>query len=266
MFYCFDLAAVETNLPSVVDSYQANVLSGISVPKSDLLDSVFKGGSEAYFDIIRKNMKYPMNSSKNKVQGSLIFSIKVNPISGVHLDFLTMLDNDIENAVKNAISKTVGLWNTQEEYTLYQTMFFSIGEEFNTKFEEKVSSFKKNYEAHWLEPTKVSTRGTTPKDKLGQTEYKKVNGRSLGNNLKRQSKYPVVYDIDPYSEYKSALSKYNKSFKKGKSENAYNQLSQVILFNPFDLQLIEARQKLALEIGKSEFDSYDQLLVEALKK
>ena len=92
-----------------------------------------------------------------------------------------------------------------------------------------------------------------------------MRNRSVGNKLGRKSKNVVVYDIDPLSEYKSALSKYNKSFKKGKSENAYNQLSQVILFNPFDLQLIESRQKLALKLGKTDFTIYDRLLVEALK-
>jgi hypothetical protein len=266
LFYCINVVAVETNLPVDINSSHSKVYPRNSVPISGPLDSLFEGGSEAYFDIIRKNIRYPMNSSENKVQGSLIFSIKVNPTSGVSLEFLTKLDVDIENAVRNAIGRTADLWNKDNEYILYQTMFFSIGEEFNTKFEDKVSSFKKNYEDNWLEPTRVSTRGTAPKDKLGgKDDEAGGSGRRLGNNLKRRSSTPVVYDIDPYSEYKSALSKYNKSFKKGKSENAYEQISQVILFNPFDLKSIEARQKLALELGESDFAKYDQLLLEALK-
>jgi len=267
LFYCFDLAAVETNLPSLITSYQAKVSTEISLDNNEILDAFFEGGSEAYFDIIRKNMRYPMNSSKNKVQGSLIFSIKVSPTTGIHLDFLTKLDINIEKAVKNVISKTEGLWNTEEEYTLYQTIFFSIGEEYNSKFEEKVSSFKKNYEGQWLEPSPLSIRGTTPKEQLGDgTDFNKMNNRSVGNKLGRKSSEVVVYDIDPYSEYKSALSKYKKAFKKGKSESAYEKISQAILFNPFDLESIETRQKLALELGETDFEKYDQLLLEALKK
>jgi len=266
LFYCCNSPAAVSILPNSANSNQTNAPSRTSFSENGLLDSLFEGGSEAYFDIIKKNIRYPMNSSKNKIQGSLIFSIHLSPTSGVQLDFLTKLDTDIENAVKNAISRTEGLWNTEEEYTLYQTMFFSIGEPFSDKFKEKISSFKKNYDGLWLEPTTVSTRGTSPKQKLGNgATYKKGPGRSVGNKLKRQSSYPVVYDADPFSEYKSALSKYTKSLKKGKSESAYDQICKVICFNPFDFELIESRQKLAVELGKTEFKNYDQLLVESLK-
>jgi hypothetical protein len=113
----------------------------------------------------------------------------------------------------------------------------------------------------------LSIRGTTPKEQLGDgTDFNKMNNRSVGNKLGRKSSEVVVYDIDPYSEYKSALSKYKKAFKKGKSESAYEKISQAILFNPFDLESIETRQKLALELGETDFEKYDQLLLEALKK
>lgn len=67
-------------------------------------------------------------------------------------------------------------------------------------------------------------------------------------------------------EYEKRVAKYEKQLAKNKMKKAHSAISEIIKFNPFDLDLLLKRVDLEEQLGIKEYQKYDIPWIVALRK
>ena len=239
-----------------------------SSAKSYSSDSlIFRYGKEAYLEKIRV-MNYPREAIMSEKQGTMIFKITITPEGNMKAMLLTDLGKEINEAVTVLIGSLGDQFLVQpEEYSIYQTIFFSLHHDYQEAFESSVEGYKTSYEGLWMQPTKIGVfmkirtavfAGSKARP-IG-TLNKTTTTRSVGNtNLPKIEK--EGYQL---KNYNSKLKQYEKYVAKGKTKQAYNAVSELILYNPFDIKLIQARRRMEKELGVDTYRAFDVPLAVAL--
>ncbi len=215
-------------------------------------DQVFKGGEEAYFKLVRKNVIFSKRTVRNKAQGVLIYALTLSHKKEVYIKFLTRLDDDIEKSFMRTLNKTEGMWKeVAGPVTYYHAFYFGIGKPLSDAMEEE-ESFKTTFEPPWLSPLTLTAKSTVI-----------VTGGEF-SDAPPPPPPPATSPPDALRQYRRAVSQFNKQMKKGKAKKAYKPLSTAIRYNPFNEDLIEARIRLSSELGLADFIEGDKALLTAL--
>lgn len=211
---------------------------------------IFKNGREAY-GVKMRDIKYPMSVAKKGVQGTMIFKLTIKPDGVIHGLLLTDLGDDINQSVANLIYELKDQFLAkEEEYSIYQTIFFSIHHDYFVQFKEEVTEFKKSFSFPWLEPVMVTV-------KMGMSISPMMGVNSSNGNSFRPSGSQNPSEGYQLKVYRKGLKQYNKFSDKGKVKKAYKVLPELIRFNPFDIKLIQARRRIEKELGVNTFAGVD---------
>ena len=218
---------------------------------------------------MRKNLKYPMAALQNQTQGTLIYAIRLHPKQGISLQFLTKVDEDMEEMIKQVIGASSANWNKPDQITtFYQTALFGIGSSYRTQFEQEAEGFKKTYTGNWLKPIAVGAYATqftrTVTTRTTANSGATSSAGSTPNTPSNSTSSRPAPVANQFSVYKKAVTRFSKHMKKKKSKKAYEALNQAILFNPFNRAFLEARRELENELGLAEYQRYDEDLLIAL--
>ncbi|MGW8121472.1 hypothetical protein ACV07N_02345 [Roseivirga echinicomitans] len=237
-----------------------------SKPISDSL--IFRYGNEAYLKKVRV-MKYPREAVMSEQQGTMIFKITVNPEGTMKATLLTDLGKEINMEVALLIENISDQFLVQpEEYSIYQTIFFSLHNDFQEAFEGAVDGFKTEYDGLWMEPFKVhlmmmSRTVSTSGAPIGSisSARKTISTSEASRAFNVSNKRATDYQL---KNYNSKLKQYEKHLAKGKTKKAYNAVSDLIRYNPFDIKLIQARRRMEKELEVDTYRAFDIPLVVAL--
>ncbi len=202
------------------------------------LNTLYADGYIGYENFVNNNFGYPISSAKNKIEGTLMVAIHVSATSEVRLEFLTKLDTDMEKMTSYLMNSIKEKWKKEEkDYTLYQPFFFNLKELYPDQLEGNITSFKTSFDFPVLEPIFIIDNQISTKS--------------------RQNQHLIGYN--------KAEEKMDSNLTKGKFAKALENLNVLIRYNPFDQSLLEQRVDLEKTIGVTEYSSYDQLMLKALK-
>lgn len=222
-------------------------------------ESVYEGGEAAFSKFLRKNLKYPIGSTRLETQGTLIYAIDLHPEKGVKVRFLTLLDKDIEGMVAKSIEKSSRYWKAvSSEVTFYQAIYFNLGKPFSGKFKESVKSFKQDFAEPWLKPVSVTAYASNVRQVVSSTSSRSTAG-STGSSSGTSSKPAPV--LDQLKAYNSALKRFAKLSEKKKYKKAYQELNLAIGYNPFEVSLLEERMRIEKELGQNQYQAYDERMM-----
>tara|TARA_R100000005_G_scaffold96604_1_gene85046 strand:- start:2624 stop:3436 length:813 start_codon:yes stop_codon:yes gene_type:complete len=236
-----------------------------SLKNSDSDSLIFRYGKEAYLKKIRA-MNYPREAIMSEKQGTMIFKITITPEGNMKAMLLTDLGKEINEAVTVLIGSLGDQFLVRpEEYSIYQTIFFSLHNNFQDSFVSEVESFKTEYNGSWMESAKIfvmmmSRSSSVP---MGTTSgvRKTISASEAPTAFNVSNKRGADYQL---KNYNSKLKQYEKYVAKGKTKQAYNAVSELILYNPFDIKLIQARRRMEKELGVDTYRSFDVPLAVAL--
>ncbi|KYG79410.1 hypothetical protein AWW67_13650 [Roseivirga seohaensis] len=237
-----------------------------SSAKSYSSDSlIFRYGKEAYLKKIW-SLQYPREAIMSEKQGTMIFKITITPEGNMKAMLLTDLGKEINEAVTVLIGSLDDQFLVQpEEYSIYQTIFFSLHNNFQDAFEGVVDGFKTEYNGSWMEPAKsfVMMMSRTSSVPMGTTSgvRKAISASEAPTAFNVSNKRGTDYQL---KNYNSKLKQYEKYVAKGKTKQAYNAVSELILYNPFDIKLIQARRRMEKELGVDTYRAFDIPLAVAL--
>jgi hypothetical protein len=221
--------------------------------------SVFKFGVGAYFEILNFTIQYPVKSFNDKMEGAAIIEIKVNPDGTVESKFLTRLNDEIEEILKNVVTATTNQWVIKSEaYSVYQTIFFSLDQSIDRSLAKNLEGYPKTFNSPWLKPKSI--RVFKQPDFGGLLPSLGVSTDEFPSNL------ILPTDDIRIKDYEKLLNQYTKNKEKGKDTKAYENLNELIKYNPFDSILILERMNLEGKLGLSDYKKYDEALISILEQ
>ncbi|WP_157716092.1 energy transducer TonB [Roseivirga echinicomitans] len=241
---------------------------------------IFKYGKQAYLKKIW-SLQYPREATMAEKQGTMIFKITITPEGSMKATLLTDLGTEINEAVTALIGSLGDQFLVQpEEYSIYQTIFFSLHHSYQDAFKSSVEGFKTDYDGMWLEPSRAevmmrvrSVSGTVSGVSVrtsGQVSSAQAQAMisaaeaSANRTTYNEPKMPLEgYQLKSYN---LKMKQYEKYVAKGKTKKAYGAVSELILFNPFDIKLIQARRRMEKELGVDTYRSFDIPLTVALSE
>lgn len=203
---------------------------------SESMDNIFQGGVKNFSQVMRTNLAYPNKSKLKGIEGLAIIQVNVSSEGRLTANYMTRLDQEIEEQLTKLVSTMVPLWKPkQEDYTRYLAIAFINGKYDFDKFSEKIQELPHDMETPFLGIMQV---------------------RSLSNSLgKNTLKY-----------YQKLRSKVKVHIEKEEFEKAYQKLNEMIRFNPFNLQDLLLRQDLEQGLGLATYRPYDLAWARALPK
>jgi hypothetical protein len=220
---------------------------------------VLKNGMGAYIEILNSTIKYPVNSIKERMEGAVIIEIMVNPDATVESKFLTRLNDEIEAVLKNVVMATTNQWVVKSEaYSVYQTIFFSLDNSIDRSLSKNLEGYPKKFNFPWLKPRSI--RVFAQPDFGGLMPSVGVSTDEFPPNM------VLPTDDIRIKDYEKLFAQYTKQKEKAKDAKAYEKLSELIRYNPFNSVLILERMDLEAKLGLKEFKAYDEALIGALKR
>jgi hypothetical protein len=236
-----------------------NISSNALVSPDETSSDVLKYGMGAYIEILNSTIQYPISSIKDKMEGAAIVEIKVNPDGTVESKFLTRLNDEMEAILKNVVAATTNQWVIKSEaYSVYQTIFFSLDHSIDRSLSKNLEGYPKTFNLPWLKPRSI--RVFEQPDFGGLLPSVGVSTDEFPPNL------VLPTDDVRVKDYKKLLNQYTKNKEKGKDSKAYENLNELIRYNPFDSVLILERMNLEGKLGLTGFKAYDEALIAALKQ
>ena len=251
---------IDSNDPEMIAAKEKNAA---------LLDSLYLSGSKGYNEDIVKNMSFPRNSVEAGIEGLLIIEISVNENAEVSARFMTKLDDEIQNDVTNYLILTSSKWMYKgEPYKLYLPISYGQGSYDLRQIAGEVDGFPKHFKSPFLTATTwniIRTRtervkiNVDPSDPRTPEEIAKDRFDQMRREGKLgiQSKTQATFDGATMKAYINEKEKLEKFLSKENFKKAYQSVSQLIRYNPFDIQLIQQRVRLEKELGKDEYRKYD---------
>jgi hypothetical protein len=231
---------------------------GLEIP-NEASSEVLKNGVAAYFEILNATIQYPVSSIKDKMEGAAIVEVKVNPDGTVESKFLTRLNDEMEAILKNVVTATANQWVIKSEaYSVYQTIFFSLDQSIDRSLSKNLAGYPKTFNLPWLKPRSI--RVFKQPDFGGLLPSVGVSTDEFPSNL------VLPTDDIRIKDYEKLLNQFNKNKEKGKDSKTYENLNELIRYNPFDSVLILERMNLELKLGLTEFKAYDEALIAALQQ
>lgn len=220
--------------------------------ETDASDTLYAGGTKAYGEFMRKNLRYPMESKRNGNEGLLIYEISVSREGKVSIRFMTKIDEHVEKMVIPLIEATSDQWLKKNNgYKIYQPISFNLGYHYYQDFTDKAANFKRPLGSPYL--GEVSVTGVSSRYQTSQEPYSfamKPKDDEDGVKLKR---------------YKKQAKNLEKYLSKNKPDRAYKAINEMIRYNPFDKSLIQQRRRLEKQLGKDEYRVYDILWLQAME-
>ncbi|WP_323758498.1 hypothetical protein [Roseivirga sp.] len=253
-------ASINANADTITPNFHS---SSVTSPNSDSL--IFRYGKEAYLKKVRV-MPYPREAVMSEKQGTMIFKITITPVGSMKATLLTDLGKEINEAVTVLIGSLGDQFLVQpEEYSIYQTIFFSLHNNFQDAFEGVVDGFKTEYNGSWMEPVKsfVMMMSRTSSVPVGSTSSTRrtISASEASTAFNVSNKRGSDYQL---KNYNTKLNQYEKYVAKEKTKQAYKAVSELILYNPFDIKLIQARRRMEKELGVDTYRAFDIPLAVAL--
>lgn len=227
-------------------------LYSVQAQKPDATDSLYLGGTQAYGEFMRKNLRYPMESKRNGYEGLLIYEINISKEGKVSIRFMTKIDEYVEKMIIPLIQATSDQWlKKSTDYKIYQPVTFNLGYPYATDFIDKLPTFTRAINYPFLGEITVT----------GISQRSQLSGGSAGGTIS-------VYDSKDgvkLKRYKKQAKNLEKYLTKNKTSKAYKAINEMIRYNPFDKGLIQQRRRLEKQLGKDEYRVYDILWLQAME-
>lgn len=242
--------------------------------KSSALDSLFEGGEAAYMGIALKTLQMPRNQLGGDVSGYVIYEISVDTSGAVSAKLMTRLNDDFELEIVKLMQATIGGWLVQSHsYKIYQPIFFGSSTKGYDEVYKEIPSYLKEFGFPVLPPLSVEARMGSTTTRV--TETRRVVSRSgqgamdppMQRSVSTSSSSPRITTLeDGIKDYKKTMERFEKQLEKGKADKAFDLLTELIRFNPFDTQLIYKRMEMARQTQNTEYMSYDTPWLLALRR
>jgi hypothetical protein len=238
------------------------------------LDTLYNGGITAYSNSLRENLYYPELSIKDKIQGTVIYSITVDTSAIISAKLLTLLDKEIESIIISAINVTSKDWIAQKKpYTIYQAVTFCDSFEFA---EVRAESVEHDIEkvAYPALPHVTIYSGkksiTTERKSLGY-QRSSVGYQSSASATQQQTaprprtnSYAARQKVGYTPNMKRLIKNLEKAQTKNKPEQEFEILSELIRYDPMNLSYIQRRYELGAQLQETSFKAYDLAWFKAL--
>lgn len=238
------------------------------------LDTLFEGGEAAYMGIALKTLQMPRNQLGGDVSGYVIYEISVDTSGAVSAKLMTRLNDDFELEIVKLMQATVGGWLVQSDpYKIYQPIFFGSSTKGYDEVYKEIPSYLKDFGFPVLPPLSVEARMGSTTTRV--TETRRVVSRSgqgamdppMQRSVSTSSSSPRITTLeDGIKDYKKTMERFEKQLEKGKADKAFDLLTELIRFNPFDTQLIYKRMEMARQTQNTEYMSYDTPWLLALRR
>ena len=245
----------------------------IAQEKPSPLDSLFEGGEKAYMGIALKTLEMPRGQLGGDVSGYVIYEVAVDTSGTVSAKLMTRLTDDFELEIVKLMQATVGGWLVQlKPYKIYQPIYFGSSTKGYDEIHKEIPTYLKDFGFPMLPPLSVESRMGSITTRV--TETRRIGGSNragtiepIQRSVSTSSSPPTITTLeDGVRNYKKTMDRYEKQLDKGKADKAFELLTELIRFNPFDTQLIYKRMEMARQIQNDEFLPYDTPWLLALRR
>lgn len=210
------------------------------------IEDHFEGGFQGYSEFFENNLKFPEQSYKNQIEGLLLFNFTIVPSKQkVEVEFLTLLDKQIESNVREVIEKSFPKWNLTGEvsYKVYQSIVFSLLPYYPQTLKGDLPELPVGLPLKFIQPFILIKSKRLPK------EIDKTILEAKDATEKQQQSYLYAQEM------------YAKMLELKRPEYAYEFLTQLIRYNPLRTDYLLSRIKLEKELGLNRYQVYDSDLL-----
>ena len=214
--------------------------------KTAFIEENFNGGFNGYIKFFQEKLRYPSKSYEAQLEGLLLINYTINKAKGsAKVQFLTLLDKDIEKQVRSVIKASLPFWNIKDnkDHKFYQPIVYSLLPYYGDELKGDIPEIPLDLPTKFLEPLILiqSDRNT---QKVAMASLSKV-------------------DVDdPKKTFYFGLQEaYDRFKKKGDKLSAYRVLTQIIKYNPLDKDYLIDRIKLEVARSTNRYQVYDSDLL-----
>ncbi len=214
--------------------------------KTAFIEANFQGGFNGYTKYFQEKLRFPAKSFEAQVEGLLLFNFTINKAKGrATVQFLTLLDKDIEKQVRSVVQSSLPLWNIKDNnaHKFYQPIVYSMLPLYTDKLQGDIPELPLDLPAKFLQPF-ILVKSDRNAEKVAMASLSKVDVN------------------DPKKTFYFGLQEaYDRFKKKGDKLSASRILTQIIRYNPLDKDYLIDRIKLEVARGTNRYQVYDSDLL-----
>ena len=225
---------------------QVNVVYEEDDAKTKFIEENFKGGFNGYTKYFQEKLRLPSKSVEDQMEGLLLLNYTINKTKGTaNVEFLTLLDKDIEKQVRSVIKGSLPYWNIKDgkSHKFYQPIIYSLMPYYGEELKGDVPEIPLDLPTKFLEPL-ILVKADRNSKKVAMASLSKVDVN------------------DPKKSFYFGLQEaYDRFKKKGDKLSSSRVLTQIIKYNPLDKDYLIDRIKLEVARGVNRYQTYDVALL-----
>ena len=214
--------------------------------KTKFIEENFQGGFTGYTKYFQEKLRFPSKSVDDQIEGLLLINFTINKAKGkASVQFLTLLDKDIEKQVKGVIEASLPLWKMQDnkDHKFYQPIIYTMLPLYFEELEGDIPEIPIDLPKKFMPPFILVKSDRNP-EKVAMASLSKVDVN------------------DPNKSFYFGLQEAYQRFKdKGDKLSASRVLTQIIKYNPLDKDYLIDRIKIEVARGTNRYQVYDANLL-----
>ncbi len=247
----------------------------------DMIDSLSSLNAHGYIQSIRNNFRLSKATVQNQVEGLIIIQMKMSKDGQMNIKFMTKLDDDLEQSLTAYLTNYAQFWRFHgQPYEVYQVLSVGTSNYSYTNMMGEVEGFPLEFDPPFAPVVSRSVRMVSqtstrikitrqPGDNrtMEQIARDQIAKLERDENRRLSNMPPSPFDrSSTLEQYKKLIDRYKKADEKGNLKKTHKAITEVIRYNPFNLDFILKRYELEQSLGINEYQPYDVPWIVAIRK